>query len=121
VTDWPSEFVIISAFATTGESWTTQENEDADHRLASELRSRGGWFARIVAYSPTTGHAEPSWAVDLALDEGFDFGRRFRQDAIYHVKEDELSVARCNQGVLVRVGSFRQRLDVRASVGTDMD
>jgi hypothetical protein len=112
VTDWPSEFVIISAFSTTGESWTTQQNKDADHRLASELRNWGGWLVRIVGYSPTSGHAEPSWAADLPLDEGCNIGQRFLQDAIYHVKHDELSVTRCDgKRALVRVGSFRDRLD----------
>jgi Protein of unknown function (DUF3293) len=112
VTDWPSEFVILSAFATTGESWTPHQNERADDRLASELRMRGGWFVRIFGYSPKSGHAEPSWAVELPLDEGCNIGQRFLQDAIYHVKNDELSVTRCNErGALVRVGSFRSRLD----------
>jgi len=68
VTDWPSEFVILSAFATTGESWTPHQNERADYHLASELRMRGGWFVRIFGYSPKSGHSEPSW--DLPLDEG---------------------------------------------------
>src|SRR6266436_10353579 len=56
VTDWPSEFVILSAFATTGESWTPHQNQRADYRLASELRMRGGWFVRIFGYSPSGRH-----------------------------------------------------------------
>jgi hypothetical protein len=112
VTDWPSEFVILSAFATSGESWTPQQNERADHRLASELRMRGGWLVRIFGYSPTSGHTEASWAVDLPLEEGCKIGQRFVQDAIYHVKNDELSVTRCNKlRALMHVGSFRDRLD----------
>jgi hypothetical protein len=112
VTDWPSEFVILSAFATTGESWTPQQNERADHRLASELRMRGGWLVRIFGYSPTSGHTEASWAVDLPIEEGCKIGQRFVQDAIYHVKNDELSVTRCNElRALMHVGSFRDRLD----------
>jgi hypothetical protein len=112
VTDWPSEFVILSAFATTGESWTPHQNERADDRLASELRMRGGWLVRIFGYSPTSGHTEASWAVDLPLEEGCKIGQRFLQDAIYHVKNDELSVMRCDEPrALVRVGSFRTRLN----------
>jgi hypothetical protein len=112
VTDWPSEFVIISAYATTGESWASHRNEAADQSLASELRTRARWLVRIVGYSPTSGHAEPSWAADLSFDEGCEFGRRFRQDAIYHVMNDDLSVTRCTEHrVLVRLGSFRERLE----------
>src|SRR6516225_1853575 len=58
---------------------------------------RGGWMVRLFGYSPTSGHAEPSWAADLPLDEGCNIGQRFRQDAIYHVKNDELSVTRCDE------------------------
>jgi len=29
---WPSEFVIITAYAPTGQRWTDQQNETADHR-----------------------------------------------------------------------------------------
>jgi hypothetical protein len=80
--------------------------------LIVELRMQGSWFVRIFGYSPKSGHAEPSWAVELPLDEGCNIGQRFLQDAIYHVKNDELSVTRCNERVaLVRVGSFRSRLD----------
>jgi hypothetical protein len=112
ITDWPSEFVIISAYATTGESWTSHRNEAADHSLASELRTRARWLVRIIGYSPETGHAEPSWAADLPLEEGCEVGRRFRQDAIYHVMNDDLSVTRCtDHGGLVRVGFFRERLE----------
>jgi hypothetical protein len=71
---------------------------------------------RIFDYSPTSGHTEPSWAMDLPLQEGCNIGRRYLQDAIYHVKNDELSVARCGeQRALVRVGSFRDRFDPKRS------
>src|ERR1017187_5957997 len=59
---WPAEFVIISAFATTGKTWTSQENEIADRRLASELVAYDVWLHHVTGYSPATGHAEPSWA-----------------------------------------------------------
>jgi uncharacterized protein DUF3293 len=114
VNDWPAEFVILSAFATTGDSWTREQNESADRRLESELRTRGSWLIRILGYSPTSGHTEPSWAVDLPLHEGCNISQRFLQDAIYHVKNHELSVTLCKeeQRALVRVGSFRNRLDL---------
>jgi Protein of unknown function (DUF3293) len=116
IIDWPSEFVILSAFATTGQSWTPDQNEAADRRLESELRTRGGWLVRIFGYSPTSGHTEPSWAIDLPLQEGCNIGRRFLQDAIYHVNNDDLSVVRCDeQRALVRVGSFRHRFDPKHS------
>jgi hypothetical protein len=87
VTDWPSEFVILSAFATTG---------NHGHRIKMSApttalhRSCGCEVAGSCASSatPLSGHAEPSWAVDLPLDEGCNIGQRFLQDAIYHIKND---------------------------------
>jgi hypothetical protein len=112
VTRWPAEFVVISAFATTGQTWTAQQNEDADRTLASDLVARGVWLERVTGYSPATDHAEPSWAVELSLDAACILGLRFHQDAIYHVKDDRLSVTRCiAPHDLVYVDSFRLRLD----------
>jgi hypothetical protein len=111
IPDWPPEFVIITAHATTGQRWTTAENESADRRLTEELQRRGAWFARITGYSPRTGHAEPGWAVVLPFDEACDLGLRYRQDAIYHVSGDTLSVSSCDgRRKLVTVGPFRERV-----------
>ena len=115
VTSLPREFVIISAFATTGEVWTALQNEMGDEQLRLALERRGAWFIRVVGYSPTTGHAEPSWAVELSLDEACGIGVRFHQDAIFHVKNDELSVTHCDsRRALVHIGSFQRRLDIEA-------
>lgn len=109
---WPVEFVIITAYATTGETWTSEQNQTADRRLESELKARGGQIARLIGYSPRSGHAEPSWAVKMPFDEACDLGVRYRQEAIYFVRDDDLSVSFCDsRKALVRVGSFRERLD----------
>lgn len=109
--EWPREFVIVSAYATTGEQWTQEENETADRRLESSLRSRGCWLRRITGYSPRTGHAEPSWASVMSFNAACDLGSEFRQDAIYHVCDDLLSVSFCDERrQLVEVGRFRERL-----------
>jgi hypothetical protein len=118
---WPREFVIISAYATTGEAWSPEQNEAADKALAAVVRERGVWLARIEGYSPSTGHAEPSWAAELPFEEACDLGRRFLQDAIFHVADNQLSVSRCNQvRELVRIGPFQERVDVGARPGNSL-
>ena len=110
--DWPIEFVILSAYATTGESWTTHQNEAADSKLKDTVLTRSSWSIRVIGYSPVSGHTEPSWATDIHLNEACDIGRQFHQDAIYHVKHDELSLAYCEEEPdLVHVGDFRARID----------
>ncbi|MEX2527515.1 MAG: DUF3293 domain-containing protein [Gemmatimonadota bacterium] len=117
--NWPPSFVIITAFATTGEVWSQEKNREADARMKAILDHRAVWHRRLTGYSPETGHAEPGWAAELSLDEGLDLGRRFLQDAIYHVVGDGLTVVLCRlegagqeEGQVRRVemGSFRERL-----------
>ena len=73
-----------------GETWTAEENETADRALADDLARSGKWHQRITGYSPTTGHAEPGWAVEMNLPEACELGLRYLQDAIYYVSGDEL-------------------------------
>jgi len=49
-----------------------------------------------------TGHAEPSWAIDMPTDQARALGRRFKQDAIFVVHENVLSVTGCEAGADVR-------------------
>ncbi len=114
--DWPPSFVIISACATTGETWPRQANEEADNRLAAELNARGVWTTRVTGYSPLTGHAEPGWAVEVDLQDARDIGRRFLQDAIYIVETDVLWVVSCaGDDPPVEVGTFSSRLEAPPS------
>jgi hypothetical protein len=111
VTDWPAEFAIVSAYATTGEKWADHVNQGADRRLEQELKQRGDWFVRISGYSPKTGHTEPSWAVSMPFAEACELGQLFKQDAIYYVTGNALSVSYCDKRrALVLVGEFRSRL-----------
>ena len=115
ISDWPSVFAIITAYATTGETWTAEENEMADRALEGELRKTGRWMQRLTGYSPTTGHAEAGWAAEIPWDEACDVGLRFKQDAIYTVNGDELSVTLCDhRRGLVKVGAFRERVTAAA-------
>lgn len=109
--DWPEKFAIITAFATTGETWTAEQNETADQALESELRGNCQWHKRLTGYSPETGHAEPGWAVEMVLSDACDLGLRYLQDAIYFVSGDELRVILCGEPrEHFLIGSFRERL-----------
>lgn len=113
----PEEFAIITAYATTGEVWTAEENEAADKALAEDLARSGKWHERITGYSPTTGHAEPGWAVEMALSDSCDLGLRYLQDAIYFVSGDELWVSLCAEPrERAFVGGFRERLKDRSDM-----
>ena len=108
---WPSAFVVVTAYATTGERWTQAENTRADSALAQHLATLGVWRCRITGYDPATGHAEPGWAVEVTREAGLELGRAFRQDAIYWVDGETLWLVSCHRGDCASVGIFADRLD----------
>lgn len=111
VTGWPEEFAIITAYATTGEVWTEEENVTADRELGELLGSLSSFLRRVTGYSPSTGHAEPGWAVAIPFDSACEIGMRFKQDAVYFVRSGDLFVSHCDSRKgLVPVGRFHERI-----------
>ena len=97
--DWseqPEEFAIISGYATTGEKWSAERNQQADERLYQRLLEKGTWVRRVTGYAPDTGHNEPCWATAISFGEACDIGEEFLQDAIYYVEGDHLYVSHCD-------------------------
>ena len=113
---WPAQFAIITAYATTGQAWSSDANESADQRLSRELQSSGVWMVRITGFSPETGHAEPGWAVSMNFESACDLGHRYLQDALYVVRNGVLYVSFCDdRRQLVHVGDFAKRLTLQQS------
>lgn len=111
---WPSRFAIITAYATTGETWSASRNEEADRRLHAELLERGCSPVRVTGYDPHTGHGEPGWAVELELVPAIALGRKYHQDAIFFVDGDTLRVCSCRENVVEAVlGGYRERVSER--------
>lgn len=104
------DWVVLSAFATTGQTWTSEQNAAADLALAASLRGVSP-RVRVIGYSPRTKHAEPSWVVPMGLAQGRRLGEAYAQDAIYWICGGELYVVRCVGGVAHWVGNWRDRLD----------
>lgn len=110
--EWPSQFAVITAFATTGETWSVEENLNADWRLEELLRTKSEFIRRLTGYSPKTGHAEPGWAAEVSFEDACDIGMRFKQDALYFVKDAELFVSHCDsRRTPLFIDSFLKRLD----------
>jgi carbohydrate-binding DOMON domain-containing protein len=109
--DWPAEFAVITAYATTGENWTVIQNEQADAELKSCLEVNSTWMKRLIGYSPDTGHSEPGWATNISWEQACYIGKKFKQDAIYYVSNNTLTVSYCdNRREPVYVSEYLQRL-----------
>ena len=109
----PDEFAIITAYATTGETWPDERNRAADLELENELRGTGCWMRRLTGYEPETGHAEPGWAVGIGFEEALDLGRRFKQDAIFWISANRVRVAKCGSDLQSDEGGpFSDRFEI---------
>jgi hypothetical protein len=107
---WPQEFWIITACNpySCGES---SGDDAADTRLRKTLSRIGCWKIRIKGISPDWKHGEKSFAfTGLDRSEVLEMGRKFQQDAVFHVKGDVLSVVACDGSRVAVAGSFRERI-----------
>ncbi len=97
-TDWPEAFAIITAYDPDGLSTTSERNIAADAALESELRAAGCRLHRITGGSADGVHLEPGWGVPIGLPGAVEFGRRYRQLAIFHVQGGVISLVDCDDG-----------------------
>ena len=89
-TDWPKSFSILTAYATTGETWTPEQNIEADQKLEAELRSGGYRIHRISGYSKDLDTHEEGWAVVMNLKPAWDLAVKYKQVALFYYQTDEL-------------------------------
>ncbi len=93
----PSSFAIITAVMPRG--FASDASTDAADDAELEKRLRGGAYEprRIIGWAPTAQaiHAEKGWLVPCSKAEAARLGRDFRQDAVWWVEGDALSVVPC--------------------------
>jgi len=90
--DWPKSFVIINAWATTGETWSAERNQAADETLRQALERVGLRHHRVTGASPDLTHQEPSWAVDMSRESADELAEHFLQVAFFAVEQGTLFV-----------------------------
>jgi N-acetylneuraminic acid mutarotase len=88
--DWPKSFAILTAYATTGETWTDEQNKDADQKLESELRKGGHRIHRISGYSKDLKTHEEGWAVVMDLKTAWNLAVKYKQVALFYYQNDDL-------------------------------
>ncbi len=96
--DWPTTYWVITAWATTGESWSAERNRAADKALENVLRAASHRLLRMTGGSPDGRHREPGWAVALEHDTALRLGREFGQVALFLVRRGRLIVVTCADG-----------------------
>lgn len=96
--DWPADFAIITAYDPDGLATSLERNLAADAALAAELRAAGYRLHRITGGSADGVHLEPGWGVPIGLPGAVEFGRRYRQVAIFAVRAGRLALVDCEDG-----------------------
>ncbi len=96
--DWPADFAVITAYDPDGLPTTAEQNRAADAALEADLRAAGYRLHRITGGSADGVHLEPGWGVPIGLPGAVEFGRRYRQVAIFTVKGGAVSLVDCADG-----------------------
>jgi hypothetical protein len=77
---------------------TPEANLAADAALEAELRAAGYRLYRITGGSVDGVHLEPGWGVPIGLPGAVEFGRRYRQLAVFAVRAGRLALVDCEDG-----------------------
>ena len=96
--DWPADFAIITAYDPDGVVTSPELNHAADVALEAELRSAEYRLHRITGGSADGVHLEPGWGAPIGLPGAVEFGRRYRQLAIFFVRAGRLALVDCEDG-----------------------
>ena len=96
--DWSTDFAVITACDPEGRAASLADNVAADARLEAELRSAGFRLHRITGGSADGHHLEPGWGVPIGLPGAVEFGRRYRQVAVFYVQAGALTLVDCEDG-----------------------
>lgn len=96
--DWPADFAIITAYDPEGRATSPEANVAADTMMEAELQAAGFRLHRITGGAADGVHLEPGWGVTVGLPAAVEFGRRYRQLAVFYVREGALTLVDCEDG-----------------------
>jgi hypothetical protein len=102
--DWPADFAIITAYDPDGLPTTAELNRAADEALESELRAAGCRLHRVTGGSADGVHLEPGWGVPIGLPGAVEYGRRYRQLAVFYIQGGGLKLVDCADGASEDLG-----------------
>lgn len=113
---WPKSFWIITACNPYSSGQRSQDSVN-NAQLEKDLKAHSQWIRPIICTSKDGGHdAEPSFAVS-----GLDFeyirntAKKFRQNAVFLIEEDSLTVISCTENTQSAAGHFMDKVHAEES------
>ncbi|NRA60226.1 MAG: DUF3293 domain-containing protein [Psychrobium sp.] len=115
VTD--GEFCVITGCNPLGKLLTASKNYCLNRELAHDLRQLNLSFSPLIAGNKTFSHVENSFKVSCDKAQAVALGRKWRQNAIYWIKDDLLYLLPCcindhteHKFLETFIGSFQKRI-----------
>lgn len=109
----PQVFVVITAYNPRGRTAPPSRNLHQDQTLRAVLEGRGALPFRVTGRSADGQHQEPGWGAILDLKTGFEIGKMFKQEAIYHIQGDKLTLHSCDGQQIEPLGSWSERVNIK--------
>ena len=109
----PQAFVVITAYNPKGRTAPPSRNLHQDHTLRAVLENLGASPFRVTGRSLDGKHQEPGWGATLDLKTGFEIGKMFKQEAIYHIQSNQLTLHSCDGQQVEQLGSWSERINLK--------
>lgn len=102
------EFAIITGYNPKGELLNFQENKKLNNLLQQQINQYE--FIEITGSSPDLTHQEPSFAIEVELNEAIRIAEKFEQNAIFWITRGEVFIVSAGLCFRTRkIGRFQDK------------
>ncbi|WED22336.1 DUF3293 domain-containing protein [Vibrio sp. JC009] len=104
-------FAVITAWNPFSQPVSNKDNRDANRRLEHEFLKQN--YAKLEVGDIKREWIEESFAVETDLERSVELGRKYNQNAIYFIENDEIYLISCVKGdeqASEKIGCFSSRL-----------
>ena len=102
----PTRFAIVTAYNPDGITIEKAQNHIADQELSNEIAALGWSSFRVTGMSSDATHQEPGWGINCSEKEGINLGKQFKQEAIFWVSDDRITLINVTTLKKIDLGQF---------------
>jgi len=106
---FPDVFAIITAHNPEGLNCPPAVNESLNRDLLREIRAPAFDSFEITGMSPDGVHREAGFGIVCPFEAAVQLGRKYKQEAIFRIEQDQLSLIDLKDLKAYSLGSFNAR------------